>query len=334
MRLINCKTMELEEHNGACLPAYGILSHTWGLGEVLFEDFSSRNLNNKKEAAKVHQTCRLAQQHNLDYAWIDTCCIDKSSSAELTEAINSMFMWYARSKRCFIYLNDLDSKDAKSDLSRCRWFSRGWTLQELIASTDAYFYDKRWRYVGSKQELSAILATITGIERPIMNGTYPLSRVSVAKKISWAAHREATREEDLAYCLIGIFGISMSLVYGEGKRAFTRLQEEIMKETNDLTLFAWQADPTTVEQRPYRGILATSPNEFGGAGAIVSSSNTKNNPEFAMTNKGLRIETSFGRGHGKSIILPLNCHQNSLEHNAIGLSLINGWQLSLTGYIS
>jgi hypothetical protein len=323
MRLINCDTMKFEEFYGAKRPAYAILSHTWEFGEVLFDDFLCKNMNQKEQTRKVVKTCHLAREHNYHYVWIDTCCIDKTSSAELTEAVNSMFSWYSTSGRCFVYLSDFDSKNATSDLTRCRWFTRGWTLQELIASPDILFYDQNWHLLGSKTELGTALSSITGIERPILNGEYPLFVVSVAKKMSWAAQRETTREEDLAYCLLGIFGISMSLVYGEGARAFMRLQEEIIKETNDLTLFAWLADPLTSRVAPYRGALATSPKEFAHAGDIVSSTNIKNNPEFAMTNKGVKIQARLSRGHGNSVLMPLNCHRTSAEHNTIGIYLVD-----------
>jgi hypothetical protein len=162
-------------------------------------------------------------------------------------------------------------------------------LQELVAPSDIRFYDKDWIYFGSKSELGAALSSITGIERPILNGSTPLFAISVAKKMSWAAKRETTRVEDLAYCLLGIFDINMPLVYGEGDRAFIRLQEEIIKETNDLTLFAWQEEASSAAKVPspaYRGILARSPREFAHARTVVCSISHKNNPDFVMTNKG------------------------------------------------
>jgi hypothetical protein len=324
MRLIKCSTLKFAEFVGAEIPPYAILSHTWEKEEVLFRHICSLvDMTHKKESLKIIETCRLAIKDGFDYVWIDTCCIDKSSSAELTEAINSMFNWYKRSGRCYVYLCDFQSQDSSSDFSRCRWFTRGWTLQELVAPTDIHFYDKDWRYFGSKAELGAALSTITGIERPILDGKTSLFVISVAKKMSWAARRETTREEDLAYCLLGIFGISMSLVYGEGARAFTRLQEEIMKETNDLTLFAWQAEAGALETTAYRGILARSPTEFANAGIIVSSTNHKNNPEFAMTNKGLRIHTPLSRGPGSSVIISLNCHRRTGGYDTVGIYLVD-----------
>lgn len=323
MRLINCDTLSFREFDSSQMPAYAILSHTWGDGEVTFEDFKSKKYNSMNARRKILETCRVASQNNLHYVWIDTCCINKESSAELTEAINSMFSWYSASSRCFVYLEDFNKADSTSDLSGCRWFTRGWTLQELIASPDIHFYDTHWRYIGSKSELGSVITSITSIERPILRGEVSLHTISVAKRMSWSACRETTREEDLAYCLLGIFGISMPLVYGEGARAFVRLQEEIIKETNDLTLFAWQADHLSFETTPYRGILATSPKDFANSGNIVSSTNTRNNPEFAMTNKGLKIEARLGRGHGNSVLMWLNCHRSSMERNPISIFLVD-----------
>ncbi len=190
----------------------------------------------------------------------------------------------------------------------------------MIAPSVTHFYDKEWRYFGSKGELGSALSAVTGIETSILDGTHPLYVVPVARKMSWAAQRETTREEDHAYCLLGIFGINMPLVYGEGARAFARLQEEIMKETNDLTLFAWQAEAQSSGSAPYRGCLAKSPREFAGAATIVSRSNHKNNPEFSMTNKGLRIEADLRRGPGNPILMSLHCTRS---HSKIGIYLVD-----------
>ncbi|KAF2662203.1 HET-domain-containing protein [Lophiostoma macrostomum CBS 122681] len=324
MRLIKCSTLEFVEFVGADIPPYAILSHTWNEEEISYARYGpTEELKQKKGGQKILRTCKLALRDRYEYAWVDTCCIDKSSSAELTEAINSMFNWYARSARCYVYLRGFDGKDPSSDFSLCRWFTRGWTLQELIAPKEMHFYDTNWRYFGSKAELGAALSAITGIERPILNGMHPLHVISVAKKMSWAASRTTTREEDLAYCLLGIFGISMPLVYGEGARAFTRLQEEIMKETTDLTLFAWQAETYITGAVRYRGVLANSPMEFSNAGDIVSNTNPRNNPEFAMTNKGLKIQTTLTRGLGNTRFMPLNCYRQTTSHDFIGILGIN-----------
>lgn len=310
MRLIHTQKVEFEEYLGGDIPPYAILSHTWDAQEVSFQNFGPRDvLQSRKGGEKVLKTCEVALRDGYQRVWIDSACINKESSAELTEAINSMFNWYKRSSQCYVYLGDFDCQDPGSDFSRCRWFSRGWTLQELIAPSKMQFLDKNWKIFGSKHELKAALSTITGIERSVLFGLNPLHNIPAAQKMSWAAKRQTTREEDIAYSLLGIFNISMPLVYGEGGRAFIRLQEEILKASNDLTIFAWQAAPESMAATPYRGVLARSPKEFVNAGTTISTTNHKQNPEFAMTNKGLRIHTDLHRGPSGSVIMSLNCRR-------------------------
>ncbi|KAK0655719.1 hypothetical protein B0T16DRAFT_424448 [Cercophora newfieldiana] len=200
MRLINTATLQFEEFIRQNIPEYAILSHTWEEEEVSFADI-------------ILKTCEIAQSEGHGYAWVDTCCIDKSSSAELTEAINSMFKWYQNAKVCYAFLSDFPaSADSNEALEICRWFTRGWTLQELIAPRDVTFFRQDW--------------------------TKPLRSIAVAQKMSWAAFRETTRVEDMAYSLLGIFDVNMPMLYGEGEKAFRRLQEEIIRSTSDLSILA------------------------------------------------------------------------------------------------
>jgi len=193
----------------------------------------------KKGFSKVVETCRLAREQGLGYAWIDTCCIDKSSSAELTEAINSMFNWYKASAICFAFLSDLpalESEVLENELRQCRWFTRGWTLQELIAPASVEFYDQGWQRRGTKKSLQQELSAITGIDLEILEDSNLLSTIPVARRMSWASNRKTSRVEDRAYSLLGLFDVNVPLIYGEGPKAFIRLQEEIMKQSNDLSL--------------------------------------------------------------------------------------------------
>lgn len=191
------------------------------------------------------------------------CCIDKTSTAELSEAINSMYRWYQKAQVCYVYLADVDFFDPvieqwkdhgwaskhimapkKSSFVNSRWFTRGWTLQELLAPFDVRFYSRTFTPLGSKHELCLLLSYITGISKPALEPRLPLSGTnplgfSVATRMSWAAKRQTTRVEDIAYCLLGLFDINMPLIYGEGEKAFRRLQEEIMKSSDDQSLFAW-----------------------------------------------------------------------------------------------
>ena len=175
------------------------------------------------------------------------------------------------------------------------------------------FYDKEWTLRGTKASLSKALEAVTGIDGQVLRDSTILADVPVARRMSWAANRRTTRVEDIAYCLLGIFDVSMPMLYGEGEKAFARLQEEIAKETNDLTLFAWQARALESSNsgdagvQKYRGILATSPAEFLNAGAIVAGDDARFNEEFLMTNKGMRLNSRLGSGPGGSYVLNLNC---------------------------
>ncbi|KAF2441695.1 hypothetical protein P171DRAFT_393149 [Karstenula rhodostoma CBS 690.94] len=307
MRLINCKTLGFEEFIGKHIPPYMILSHTWETCGFLIVDS-----NYKVVSRKVIDKHGLPSKSHemLNRLGIDTCCIDKSSSAELTDAINSMFKWYKRAGLCIVYLSDFDSQDPVADFARCRWFTRGWTLQELIVPQHVQFYDAKWRYYGRRSNLGPELSRITGIALNVVSGgIYIPNRHAVAERMSWAARRETTREEDLAYCLFGIFGVNLPLLYGEGSRAFLRLQE-IVKNSTDLTIFAWIAEAPT---NGLRGIFARSIREFAHAKSTILKPSF--NAEFVVTNRGLRIEKrllkpySHGlpRDHVTIDLMSLNC---------------------------
>ncbi|KAK7179092.1 hypothetical protein DPSP01_014134 [Paraphaeosphaeria sporulosa] len=223
------------------IPPYAILSHTWQEGEeVTFDEFSNESSKSKAGYTKLRFCAQQAKRDGLEYFWVDTCCIDKSSSAELQEAINSMFRWYQNAKRCYVYLSDVlhspsDSDDEcsrrwKPAFKKSRWFTRGWTLQELIAPASVEFFSKEGTYLGNKQSLEQTVQEITGIAvKALRRG--PLSQFSKDERLSWAAKRRTTREEDRAYCLLGIFDIYMPLIYGEGrKNALARLEEQVDKK--------------------------------------------------------------------------------------------------------
>jgi hypothetical protein len=213
MRLLNTSTGLFEEFIGTNIPPYAILSHTWGEEEVSFKDMVSEpSYRSKKGYAKISMACQLAKADELQYAWIDTCCIDKTSSAELSEAINSMYQWYKRAEKCYAYLADLESTVAwRESLSHCRWFTRGWTLQELIAPADVYFFDQNWNMLFRKSEGIEVLTRITGIDKVILENSASLPSISVAKRMSWASRRVTTRVEDEAYCLLGIYVLARCL---------------------------------------------------------------------------------------------------------------------------
>lgn len=282
--------LSLVEFTGR-IPPYAILSHTWGrdLEEVTYEDVIHKTGSEKPGYQKIHFCGIQAASHGLQYFWVDTCCIDKKSSAELTESINSMFGWYRGAEVCFVTLQDLAPNCLlATELPRCRWFGRGWTLQELLAPKHVRFYDREWTFIGDACSLVTLLSTITGIEADyIVNDR--LSSASVATKMSWAALRETKRVEDRAYSLLGIFDVNMSLIYGEGMKAFRRLQEEIIKRNNDLTIFAWEG--WHYNTRPLVSPIATSPAMFKESSDI--SQYTIDFAEFSITNKGLLLSNDI-----------------------------------------
>ena len=195
------------------------------------------------DVKKIQFSCAQAAKDGYGYIWVDTCCIDKSSSAELSEAINSMYKWYQNAEKCYAYLADVptgaDLWPKQSSFRRSRWFTRGWTLQELIAPSNLIFYSAEWLYLGTRYVLSSLLTEITGVDYTILAGARGIENASIAKKMSWASNRVTTRVEDIAYCLMGLFAVNMPMLYGEGDRAFIRLQEEIIKNSDDQSLFAW-----------------------------------------------------------------------------------------------
>lgn len=245
MRLLNTSTYQLESFLGTTKPSYVILSHTWEPeGEILFEDLQlpPTQLFSKPGFLKIKNTCTLALQNGYEYAWIDTCCIDKSSSAELSEAINSMFRWYKQSAICYAFLADVD---LESSMPNSRWFTRGWTLQELIAPDEVLFYDMHWRFLGSRGDLAPVIRSVTRIRNNVLNRSGHaiedvLQSTSVAQRMIWASKRVTTREEDTAYCLMGLFDVNMPLLYGEGQKAFLRLQEAIIYASKDQTILAFR----------------------------------------------------------------------------------------------
>ena len=312
MRLINSKTLELREFFEPVAPPYAILSHTWENEEVSFQDLTDFHrrqpqhhypaLQARDGFQKIVHTCRLAQDHSIDWVWVDTCCIDKSSSAELTETINSMFRWYQKAVVCFAYLGDLSPADDLQDsLQNCRWFTRGWTLQELIAPSVVNFYDQRWNIRGTKQSLASVLSGITAIEERALLGA-PLHAYRIAVRMSWAAKRVTSRPEDMAYCLLGIFDVNIPLIYGEGIKAFRRLQEAIIRQSSDMSIFAWE-DGTAAENTCVGTLLSPSPAGFGFVSTWTQSrqnqisylfaGNSELTQEYSITNRGMRIEGSI-----------------------------------------
>lgn len=300
MRLINVDTFELEEFVDHRSTRYAILSHTWDKKEVTFADMQ-RGLPHAEALPcfeKIRGACRQAAIDGFKFVWVDTCCIDKSSSAELSEAINSMFRWYSDAGICYGYLSDVTGwggdPEAASQFRNSRWFTRGWTLQELLAPKRLVFYSRDWLEMGSKARYAMPISKITGIDSEAV-AAFDMTEHSVAERMSWASGRATTRQEDIAYCLLGLFGVNMPLLYGEGERAFIRLEEEIIKSSDDHSIFAW----TSSSEAPHTtgGLLATSPLQFKHSGTITPyKEETYISRPYLMTNKGLSIKMDLLRG--------------------------------------
>jgi len=302
MRLLNVDTKELEEYDAYPRPKYAILSHTWGENEVTFQDIHQSHALSMTGYEKIEYLCDQARKDDLQYAWIDTCCIDKTSSAELSEAINSMFEWYKDAHVCYAYLTDVDLEGFDSKFRKSRWFKRGWTLQELLAPERIVFYGKGWIHLGDKHGLVSIISSRTGIPELALRRPPTIHTFSIAARMFWARERQTRRVEDIAYCLLGIFKVNMPLLYGEGSKAFKRLQEELIKASDDESLFACNILSSSGT------VLAHDPSAFSKGKDIVPIQQSLIPQPYSMTNKGLHIHLRLlDEGREDYFLGILNC---------------------------
>lgn len=298
MRLLNANTLQFGEFFNLQIPNYCILSHRWCDDEVTYDDVKDSKINTASTGyQKLYGFCQLAKSLGYTWVWADMCCINKSSSAELSEAINSMFVFYSQADLCIAYLFDVPStcqtwEEKMHCFSQSEWFTRGWTLQELLAPSSLHFYDRDFYYVGSKMELCDIVSACTGISYKYLDGTKRFNDASIATRMSWASRRQTTRLEDQAYCLLGLFGVSIPPCYGEGDAAFYRLQCEILARSDDESIFAW-ISPDAKEDEPF-GLLAESPRDFmysRDVGRIKSRADSRQ--PVALTGRGLSFCHGF-----------------------------------------
>ena len=286
---------------------YAILSHRWGLAkdEVSYLDMQNGLARQKKGFQKIKACCRQALRDGLEYIWVDTCCIDKSSSAELSEAINSMYEYYKQSTICYAYLFDVNSDEdiysVGSTFRSSQWFTRGWTLQELIAPANITFFAKDWSVISQKSEISKVLHEITNVMEEVLLHRRDVVDVCIAQKMHWASNRRTTRIEDRAYSLIGLFNVSLPIIYGEGQKAFRRLQEEIIRTCFDHTIFAWELNTVC------SGLLANSPDAFDRsadvrevqlADYVKSYGYTTGIADYAVKNRGIEIRIPYFSASG------------------------------------
>lgn len=313
MRLINVKTRNLEEYYGSNIPRYAILSHRWEDEEVVFHDWQHNRdeIKHRKGYFKIIHACEQAERDNLEYLWCDTNCINKSDLSELSEAINSMFSWYRDSETCYAYLSDvsqlspLDLDELQcygsdpnkkledihgagaSALLKSKWFTRGWTLQELLAPVKVHFYSQDWIHIADRGQLAKAISRAAHIDcNALTDDPEPLKNFSVAIRMSWASERITTRFEDEAYCLLGIFDVQMPLLYGEGVKAFQRLQKEIIQQgLADQSLLAWWELPRNLDPSKNIFLLALAPS----ASAFSKSGTVKKvgSPKMIWTSEGL-----------------------------------------------
>ncbi|KJX92226.1 hypothetical protein TI39_contig5887g00003 [Zymoseptoria brevis] len=279
MRLINTSTLELAEFVGSEIPSYAILSHRWASSseEPSMKDFLKGLKPNTSGYRKILDFCQLAASEDHKWAWVDTICIDKRSSAELSESINSMYAWYRDAQRCYAFLSDVE----RSEWELSEWWYRGWTLQELIAPVEVVFYDASWRPIGCKSEMASEIAALTRIPvESLTSPTFDYGALLVAQKMSWASGRKTTRIEDRAYCLLGLFRIHMPLLYGEGAKAFERLQLQILTKYSDDSILAWSPEDESQELATKPSlVLADSPDRFQHCSEYEKASSQYSRPE-------------------------------------------------------
>ena len=272
IRLLDTYTGQFEEKDPK-RTKYAIFSHTWDhkQGEQKYAELRKiqqryptlpRPMEQWREAQqvpgsiwddpklshKIRKACELARNEGYHHIWIDFCCIDKTNSTELARAIRSMYAWYAGAGICYVHLADVfftksleDSRKATPpDFRKARWFTRAWTLQELIAPRQVHFVSKGWKLLGTKDSLLQRVVDITSIHRDALLHRKPLNEFSVAQRLSWAVGRKATQPQDRTYSLVGIFNIDIPAGHDNPELAFQQLQVAIMKSIPDQSLFAWK----------------------------------------------------------------------------------------------
>lgn len=374
MRFLNTVTFEIisdDDLDYRADPRYAILSHRWVGAEITFQTLRPADLMDLSldtpQLNKIRGACARATQETpaLKWLWDDTCCIDKTNAVEEARSINSMFAWYANATVCYAYLHDVvwstpglqmfKSQDPKRKQHglESEWFDRGWTLQELLAPRVVEFYDRDWKPMGTKNDLASVLQGVTGIGKKFLTGESKIHQASVATRMSWMAGRTTKEMEDIAYSMIGIFGITMTPQHGEGMKSFIRLQKTIMESSADESIFAWTTPANgltcfrrfdrTPEFSPQAwGMLAPSPDCFKNSGDVIVIPEkiiTRLNGGYRWSQRGVHFdlagmpvsETKNVLGITRSeISLALNCWR--YDRNGTLLTIVlelgktnNGW---------
>ena len=275
MRLLSRSTdhnhVQLTSFDDDDVPPYSILSHTWIDGqEVTYQDLMSGTGKDKSGYAKIQFCVNKAAEDGVQYSWVDTCCIDKSTSDELSTAINSMFRWYRRVVKCYVFLSDVHTPGKvidpqasritwESAFRRSRWFERGWTLQELLAPGIVEFFSNEGARLGDKITLEQEIHQVTKIPLAALRRQTRLSEFSIDERMSWAAQRTTSKKEDKAYCLLGILGVFLPLIYGEGEyHALQRLREEAARRQANQTMLMSPRELTGMNEVRKQALLHVS----------------------------------------------------------------------------
>jgi hypothetical protein len=296
----------------AKLVKYAILSHRWlDEGEPTYKEMKSRNARGRGYQ-KLKRFCKEALDYEVEFAWSDTCCINKDSSTELDESIRSMFRWYRNSEICLIHLAQ---SEVIEDMMDDGWMGRGWTLQELLAPRRIKIFDKNWMPMtdgrnDKETNVTWTLARATGIPRPVIQSFEP-SPHRVDERMIWAAKRITSRDEDVAYSLMGIFDVSLQIAYGEGgDRAFCRLIEAIM-QAGDHSVLNWVGEAAKHHSST---AIPRSPQGFLDRGRTLTSSTfLEGGLEMTMTSLGLRVPL---------VILPLAVIFTDDQRSALGYDTV------------
>ncbi|KAK3656386.1 hypothetical protein LTR56_003088 [Elasticomyces elasticus] len=343
LRLINVRTLRLKQVHGKA-PQYAIMSHTWGEEEISFQEWENGGsaVTLKEGYLKVVNACKQAERDGFEWLWADSVCIDKTNNSELAESIQCMYAWYHNAEVCYALLSDVDgaqtltgsvepadvecrssvsSADRVQQFRESRYFTRGWTLQETIAPRKLVFYSKDWTLFDALDDPIPAVSQITKIPEAVLRHEKKLSECTFAQRLSWASDRETKRVEDQAYSLLGTLDVVMPPHYGEGSKAFLRLQKVLLSEEGGMTVLAWDSSHELAQSAC---LLAPSLACFRESGDIEAELSSLTTAEYSFTNIGLsgyfpvilRPTTA-----GEHILTPLHCYRKGKPHEILALSL-------------
>lgn len=293
MWLINTSTLELHEFSRST-PSYATFSYVTDENEASFEDLAQAQKDRCKDSIKIiERACDQARIAGYEWLWNHAACVDKRSCAAQSEAINSLPRIYRDCEHSIVYLEDLyhdqfEDEQIGERLAACRWIKNIWAIPQIVFPREVYFYSSDWSQIGTKRSLLPHLSSIIGIDQPALEHWGCLEDYSIARRMSWASEMTAFRTEDLAYALLGLFDVGMPIIYGEGGKAFLKLQEEIIRDTDDFSLLAWD----NFDGQECNGLFAYSPACFRRF-RNGPTTPLRINGEAQIHCAGITIQTSF-----------------------------------------